>query len=237
MNLPRSQKAGWYAATPVASVAVLRGELPPAIALPAPDQAGGRPLMAVLRERQSIREFSPQSLAPAALSNLLWAAYGVNRPATGHRTAPSTMNMQEIALYVALEGGLYRYEAKPHELVPILAADVRPKTGGQPALQQAPVVLILVADYDLMSKARPADRDFFAAIDAGFISQNAYLYCASAGLATVVHELNRPPLAAAMHLRPEQRIVIVQAVGYPKAVSAEARAPAGSSRSESRGAK
>ena len=74
----------------------------------------------------------------------------------------------------------------------------------------------LVADFSRMTKAKPADRDFYAAIDAGFISQNVYLYCASAGLATVVHELDRPPLAQAMRLRPEQRIIIAQSIGFPK---------------------
>jgi nitroreductase len=237
MNLRWWHKV-WQCGSVLAACAVaVPAELPPAIALPTPDQAGGRPLMTVLKERQSIREFSARPLAPQVLSDLLWAAFGVNRPTTGHRTAPSTMNMQEIGLYVALESGLYRYEAPPHVLTPILAVDLRPKTGGQAALQLAPVVLILVADYDLMGRAKPADRDFFAAIDAGFISQNAYLYCASAGLATVVHELNRPPLAAAMRLKPEQRIVIVQAVGYPKVAQSGAMTPADGLRSGSRGAK
>lgn len=186
------------------------------IALPAPNQSGGKPLMTALKERQSIREFSPRALAPDVLSDLLWAAFGINRPANDHRTAPSTMNMQEIDLYVARADGLFLYEPKPHQLRPILPADLRPKTGGKPELQAAPVILIFVADQARMAKAKPQDRDFYAAIDAGFISQNAYLFCASAGLGTVVHELDRPKLAAAMQLRPEQRIVITQSVGYPK---------------------
>jgi nitroreductase len=147
---------------------------------------------------------------------LLWAGFGINRPENDHRTAPSTMNMQEIDVYVATAEGLHFYDAKPHQLKPVRAGDLRAKTGGQVALQEAPTVLILVADFSRMTKAKPADRDFYAAIDAGFISQNVYLYCASAGLATVVHELDRPPLAQAMQLRPEQRILIAQSVGYSK---------------------
>ena len=188
----------------------------PAIPLPAPNQTGGKPLMAALKERQSIREFSPQPLPPQALSDLLWAGFGINRPENDHRTAPSTMNMQEVDLYVALADGLYLYEAKSHQLRPVLTGDLHSKTGGKVELQQAPAILILVADFSRMTKAKPQDRDFYAAIDTGFISQNAYLYCASAGLATVVHELDRPPLAEAMKLRPEQKIIIAQSVGYPK---------------------
>ena len=196
-------------------VGVCAAELP-AIPLPAPNQSGGKPLMTALKERQSIREFSPKPLPLQVLSDLLWAGFGINRPADDHRTAPSTMNMQEIDLYVARADGLYLYEAKPHQLQPVLTGDIRAKTGGKAELQQAPVILILVADRGRMEKAKPPDRDFYAAIDAGFIVQNAYLYCASAGLATVVHELERPPLAQAMQLRPDQKIVITQSIGYPK---------------------
>ena len=200
----------------LAGMDIARAAELPAIQLPAPDQSGGKPMMAVLKERRSIREFSTRPLPPQALSDLLWAGFGINRPENDHRTAPSTMNMQEIELYVALMDGLYLYDAKPHQLRPVLGGDLRAKTGGQVALQEAPAVLILVADFSRMTKAKPADRDFYAAIDAGFISQNVYLYCASAGLATVVHELDRPPLAQAMRLRPEQRIIIAQSIGFPK---------------------
>lgn len=172
--------------------------------------------MAVLKERQSIREFHPRPLPLPVLSDLLWAACGINRPAIEHRTAPSTMNMQEIDLYVARADGLFLYEAKAHQLRPVWPGDLRRQTGGKPELQAAPVVLILVADHGRMTKAKPPVRDFYAAIDTGFISQNVYLYCASAGLATVVHELDRAPLTQAMKLRPEQRIIIAQSVGYPK---------------------
>jgi nitroreductase len=188
----------------------------PVIALPTPDQTGGKPVMAALKERQSIREFSMLPLTPQVLSDLLWAGFGVNRPDIDHRTAPSTMNMQEIELYVATAEGLCLYDAKPHQLKPVMNGDLRAKTGGQVALQEAPAVLILVADFSRMTKAKPQDREFYAAIDAGFISQNVYLYCASAGLGTVVHELDRLPLAQAMKLRPEQHIIIAQSVGWPK---------------------
>lgn len=186
------------------------------ISLPPPDQSGGLPLMAALKARQSIREFKARPLSPQELSNVLWAGFGINRPEIDHRTAPSTMNMQEIDLYVATVEGLYVYDARLNLLRPVVAGDLRAKTGGKKELQAAPVILIPVADLGRMGKAKPADRDFYAAIDAGFIVQNVYLYCASAGLATVVHELDRAPLAAAMKLRPDQRIVIAQSIGHRK---------------------
>ncbi len=172
--------------------------------------------MQALRERRTTREIKPDKLPNQVLANLLWAGVGINRPATGQRTAPSAMNSQEVDIYVALAEGLYLYEAKPHQLTPILDQDLRRKTSGQPFATNAPVVLIYVADLPRLTKAKPDRREFYAGIDTGFISQNIYLYCASAGLATVVYDLDRPPLAAAMHLRPDQRIILAQAIGYPR---------------------
>ena len=190
-------------------------ELKP-VPLPAPETEGGKPLMQALKQRRTIRELKPDKLPAQVLANLLWAGFGVNRPDNGHRTAPSAMNSQEVDLYVALPAGLYLYEAKPHQLKPVLGKDLRAKTSRQPFATNAPVVLIFVADLPRLAKAKPERREFYAAIDTGSISQNIYLYCASAGLATVVYDLDRPPLAAAMNLRPEQQVILAQAVGYPK---------------------
>ncbi len=186
------------------------------VLLPKPRMEGGKPLFQALKERKSIREFKPDALPLPVLSDLLWAAFGINRPENDHRTAPSTMNMQGIDLYVARTDGVYLYEAKPHRLRLVLAEDLRAKTTGQAELKVAPVAVILVADHARMAKAKPEQREKYAFIDAGFISQNIYLFCASEGLATVVHDLDRPPLAQALKLRPDQQIVIAQAVGYPK---------------------
>src|SRR5262249_7322383 len=178
--------------------------------LPQPQTSGGKALMETLKQRRTIREFSSTKLPAQILSDLVWAAFGVNRPEEGRRTAPSAMNSQEVDLYVALEQGLYLYEAKPHRLTPIVAEDLRAKTSGQ-SFSNAPVVLIFVANLARLDKAKPETRLF----DAGCICQNVYLYCASAGLATVVHDLNREPLAGAMKLGPNQKIVFAQAVGWP----------------------
>ena len=177
----------------------------------------GRPLMHVLKERKSSRAFSSRKLPRRVLSNLLWAANGINRPASGGRTAPSAINQQEIDIYVATADGLYLFDAKGRQLWPVLKQDIRAMTGQQAYIQDAPVNLIFVADFNRMTRTPAEERDLYAAADTGFISQNIYLYCASEGLATVVRGgIDRTGLAIIMKLRPEQRIVLAQSVGYPK---------------------
>jgi nitroreductase len=177
----------------------------------------GRPLMHVLRERKSARAFNPKKLPNRVLSNLLWAANGINRPGSGGRTAPSAMNQQEIDIYVATAEGVYLYDVQVRRLLPVLKEDIRGRTGQQAYVGEAPVNLIYVADYAKMARTRAEDRDFYAAADAGFISQNVYLYCASEGLATVVRgSIDRNALAGIMKLRPDQKIILAQSVGYPR---------------------
>ena len=187
-----------------------------AVSLPAPDRAGGKPLMQALQDRRSLRDFSPGPLTPRQLSDLLWAAFGINRPENDHRTAPSAKNAQEMDLYVAMADGLFRYDAKPHRLVRVSGDDVRRLTSGQDFAKVAPVALIYVADFTRFKDTTEADALLYAAFDAGCISENVYLYCASAGLATVVHDLDRRPLAAQMELGEGQHIIMAQAVGAPK---------------------
>jgi nitroreductase len=194
----------------------LAQELKP-IQLPPPQTEGGRPLMQVLRDRASSREFRAEKLPLQVLSNMLWAAFGINRPASGGRTAPSASNSQETDIYVAMAEGLFLYEVKAHVLKLVLGDDIRAVTGSQPFVKDAPVNLIYVADLAKMTRAAPGDKDFYAATHAGFISQNVYLFCASEGLATVVRaSIDRPALAKAMRLRPAQKITLAQTVGYPK---------------------
>jgi SagB-type dehydrogenase family enzyme len=210
-----------YLATMTAALCVLAGaslaqELKP-IALPLPQKEGGKPLMQALNERKTGREFSTEKLPPQVLSNLLWAANGINRADSGKRTAPSAVNWQEVDIYVALQEGLYLYDAKAHALKPILAEDIRAKTGSQPFVKDAPVNLVYVADYSRIAPAKESDKEIYSAADTGFIAQNVYLFCASEGLATVVRGLvDKPALAKVMNLRPDQHITLTQTVGYPK---------------------
>jgi SagB-type dehydrogenase family enzyme len=186
------------------------------IKLPQADMQGGKPLMQALKERISSREFSSQQLSLQVISDMLWAASGINRP-DAHRTAPSAMNMQEIDIYVAKADGLYLYDIKAHTLILVIPEDIRALTGAQPFVKDAPVNLIYVADLSKMSRLKTKDADFYAAADTGFISQNVYLYCASFGLVTVVRgSIDKPALAKAMKIRPNQKIIFAQTVGYPK---------------------
>jgi nitroreductase len=187
------------------------------VVLPAPQPGGGRPLFETLAARRSERAFSPEPLPPAVLGNLLWAAFGINRPDSGRRTAPSCRNWQEIDLYAATRDGLFLYDAKRHALSRVLDTDVRGLCGRQDFVRDAPLNLVYVADRARMAAQSEEDLVFFAGTDTGLISQNVYLFCASEGLATVVRALiDKPALAAAMKLRPEQRITLAQTVGYPR---------------------
>jgi nitroreductase len=186
------------------------------IRLPKPQTDIGRPLMQVLKDRSSARTFGPGKLPEQVMSNLLWAAFGVNRPDSGKRTAPSALNWQETDIYVATADGLYVYDAKQHQLNPVLRDDVRAQTGTQPFVKDAPLDLVYVADLAKTGSASQ-DRDMYVAADVGFIAENVYLFCASEGLVAVVRgSIDRPALAKTMQLRPNQRIILGQTVGYPK---------------------
>ena len=187
------------------------------IDLPPPRTDAGIPLMKALSLRKTSRSFSEKELPPQVLSDLLWAAFGVNRKGSGKRTAPSAVNWQEIDIYAATKDGLFLYEADSHRLKPVFGEDIRKITGLQDFTQQAPVNLIYVADFSRMKGADPEKKVFYSAADTGFISQNVYLFCASEGLATVVLGLvDKPALGEKMGLRGDQKVILTQPVGYPE---------------------
>jgi len=188
-----------------------------AIVLPPPQTTGTVSLLQALRARRSTREFSSRPLPLDVLSTLLWSAFGVNRPDSGGRTAPSAHNWQEIEVFAALPDGAYRYDAREHALHLVAAGDLRAATGLQDFVGTAPLNLVYAADFGKMGDASAEDRTFYASADAGFVAQNVYLYCAAAGLACVVRGLvDRRKLAPALQLRTDQRIVLAQTVGYAK---------------------
>jgi SagB-type dehydrogenase family enzyme len=187
------------------------------IQLPAPQTDGGKPLMQALKDRSSGREFSAEKLPIQVLSDLLWAACGINRADSGKRTAPSAKNFQEIDVYVATIDGLYRYDAKKNFLELILAEDIRAYTGKQDFAASAPLNLVYVADFSKVAGDTELDKMMYAGADTGFISQNVYLFCASQGLSTVVRGyVDKPALEKKMGLKPNQKVILAQTVGYPK---------------------
>jgi hypothetical protein len=198
------------------------------IILPKPQKDGGKSVLAALWERQTNRNITEQKLPLQTLSNLLWAAWGVNRLTGPHgqigRTAASASNSQEIDLYVAMAEGIYLYEAVPHRLAPVVAGDHRAKASRRSgAGAKAPVSLIFVADIAKYGKARlqePGLRDTdiqksYYNVATGLIAGNVYLFAASQGLAAWFHNCNKTALAEVLKLRPEQRVLYAQTVGYP----------------------
>lgn len=199
-------------------VSFISAQEPKPIQLPKPQTEIGKPLMQALKLRASSRSFDVKPLSRQELSNLIWAAAGINRPESGKRTVPSARNWQEIDVYIALADGVYLYDAKTHSLNPVAAGDFRALCGVQDFVKSAPLNLIYVSDYArIKSNDNDGTKTIFTSADAGFMAQNVYLYCASQGLAVVVRGLiPKEKLAEALKLKPEQKILLSQTVGYPK---------------------
>jgi hypothetical protein len=205
------------------------GDLQP-IELMKPQISGGKTVLEALKERKTNRNISPEKLPPQMLSNLLWAAWGVNRESGPFgqigRTAASASNSQEIDLYVVLPEGTYLYDAAPHRLVPVVAGDLRGKVnahGRGGAMTKAPVILVYVVDIAKYAKSRlqePGLKDSeiqksYYNVATGLIAGNVYLFAASQGLAAWFHNCNKPSLAAEFKLGQQQRVLYAQTVGFP----------------------
>ena len=186
------------------------------IELPAPQKSGGMPLMEALAKRSTARSFDSRELSPQQLSSLLWASFGINRP-DGKRTAPSANNKQATDIYVLLKQGAFVYDPKLNQLTSIMAEDLRKLGGTQSFVTNAPVTLVFVADLSRMGGGSAEAKLNMANINVGYISQNAYLFCASEGLLTGARaSVDRVGLSARLKLRPDQSIILAQSVGYPK---------------------
>ena len=200
--------------------------LPP-ILLPKPETDGGKSVLAALQARKTVRNLRDQQLPPQVLSNLLWAAFGVNRDQGSFgkpgRTAASASNSQEIDLYVALPEAVYLYEAVPHRLAPVLAGDFRALAGRRGAAA-GPVNIFFVVDvarYDTgggqpdRSIGNPEVQKSYYYVATGLIAANIYLFAAAHDLAAWFHNCNREAAGRQFKLRPEQRVLFAQTVGYP----------------------
>ena len=186
------------------------------IQLAKPQSTSGNVVLNLLEKRVSSREFGPEALPIPVLSNLLWAAFGISRP-DGKRTAPSANNRQEIDIYMAAPDGLYLYDPRGNLLKSVVAEDIRGLTGTQPYVKQAAVNLVYVADTSKLGEAPQEQRMLMLGANTGVIAENVYLFCAAEGLATVLRAMiDKPALAKAMKLRPDQMIIMSQSVGYPK---------------------
>lgn len=185
------------------------------VKLPEPQTTGGMPLMDALANRKTSRSFSQSEIELQKLSNLLWAANGINRSDKNLRTAPSAVNWQEIEIYVSLKTGVYLYNAQSNTLELFMALDIREATGRQPFVKDAPVNLIYVADFTKMGDRAEDVKHWYSAADAAFIAQNVYLFCASENLATVVRgAVDKAELKKTMNLPEHKHVVLCQSVGY-----------------------
>ena len=197
------------------------------ITLPKPQKDGGKSVLAALQKRRTNRNISPQKLPSQMLSNLLWAAFGVNRDSGSFgkpgRTAASASNSQEIDLYVALPEGVYLYEAIPHRLTPVVSGDLRARAGRHGAAT-APVNIFYVVDrsrYDTgpgqpdRNIGDPEVQKSYYYVGTGLIASNVYLFAASQGLAAWFHNCNKSNIAKELKLRPQQSVLFAQTVGYP----------------------
>ncbi len=191
-------------------------ELQPIKLLP-PQTGNGKSLMKALEERCTTREFSDRAMSLQDISNVLWAANGINRVKEMKHTAPTAVNWQEIDIYTVLGKGIYIYNPHDSTLYPVLKGDFREQAGTQDYVKSAPLNLIYVADYAKMKNAEEAKKESYAAADAAFIAENVYLFCAAFDMGSVVRaSVDREKLAATMKLRPEQKIVFGQTLGYLK---------------------
>lgn len=176
-----------------------------------PQKTGGLPLMESLAKRETNRNFSQDTLTNQQLSNLLWAAVGINRP-NGKRTAPTARNAQEIDLYVFMEKGVYYYDPQLHVLKQLIVGDKRALALKQEGFTDCPIVLLFVANYDKMNKFAEADLEFYGAVDAGYVSQNVYLFCASEGLVScAIGMINRPQIKELLQIN--GKAILAQIVG------------------------
>jgi nitroreductase len=188
--------------------------------LPTPRLQGGLTLEAALKKRHSTREFLPEALTVEQVSAVLWAGFGVNRPGSWGRTAPSAYDSKEIVVYAVLADGAWRYDAREHRLLRMRSGDLRALTGTQEFAASAPLNLVYVIESDRLQQAPELDAEeqgLLAGADVGCIVENIYLYCTGAGLATVVRgQIDRPALSAALGLRPNQRVALAQSVGLAR---------------------
>jgi SagB-type dehydrogenase family enzyme len=186
------------------------------VVLPVPRLDRSASLVDALARRRSVRELARRELDHPTLAGVLWAACGVNRPESGHRTAPSARNWQEIDVYVVTAEGIHVYDAARQLLRRIASGDHRAATGLQDFVARAPVNLVYVADLARMTDTSAENRELYAAVDTGVIAQNVYLHCAAMGLGCVLRGLvDREALARVLKLAPAQRVIAAQSVGYP----------------------
>lgn len=187
------------------------------IKLPEANKTGGKPLMQALNERQSSRDFIDKELSMQQISDLLWAAYGINRSDLGKHTVPTSRNIQDMEVYIATKDGAFLYIPKEHSIQKVISTDIREKTGKQDFVKVAAVNLIYVSDFSKAGNGTDEIKTMTAATHCGFIGQNVYLYCASEGLISVFRAyIDNADIAKSLNLPDNKHVIYCQTVGYSK---------------------
>lgn len=186
------------------------------IDLPLPDFGMEAPLNKVFNGRRTVRDFSEEDLSPEMISSLLWSAYGINRKDAMKRVVPSAVNVQEFDIYLFTREGIFLYNAEKNSIELVTNGDHRAEISSQKHFAVAPVAVVMVANYDRMKAFKSeADRDFYAAVDAGYVSQNIYLFCASADLGTVAcGGINRDTIHKLLKIT-NGKAILAHPVGMP----------------------
>jgi SagB-type dehydrogenase family enzyme len=198
-------------------VIVINGQELNTVKLNPPDKTRGLTVMQALGNRASVVDFSSEKLKIQDLSDLLWAANGINRPESKKRTAPSAMNAQDVDIYVFIEEGVYLYDAAGHELTPVVSGDHRRLISDrQPNMSKVPVMLLLVSDISRFTIKGDSLKLSWAAMDAGIVSQNIAIFCASAGLVTRPRvSMDQAGLRELLKLKDTQYLLMNNPVSYP----------------------
>lgn len=170
-----------------------------------------------LRSRRSTRAFATRAIDPALMAQVLWAAFGVNRPDSGLHTAPSWHGSADVSVHVATAEGVMSYDPASNSASSAKAEDIRKVLSPEPFVATAPACLIFVSDLDKLEAAKTEeDKRFWATVDAAMAAENVYLFAAAHGLGTcLIGGLDRAAIGHTLGLAPRLYPTFVQPIGWP----------------------
>lgn len=196
------------------------------LALPAPHLTGTYSLEETLQKRRSDRTFSEQPLSIEQVSQLLWAGQGITNPDTGGRTAPSAGALYPIELFLVVlrgtepEPGIYHYNPNNHQLLALNPGNFRDEVYElafeQGTAHQAPAVLFISVNPQLLEEKYGNRAESYALIEAGHVAQNILLQATAMDLHIVSIGAISTSIGRQMFQLGDQEIPLyLLPVGYP----------------------
>jgi SagB-type dehydrogenase family enzyme len=159
------------------------------IKLPEPGLKGKISLESAIYKRRSVRSYANKDLTLNQISQLLWAAQGITDKQNGFRSAPSAGALYPITIYVVKKDGLFEYIPQTHSVRMIVSNDLRNNLFsaalGQGTISEAPIDIVITADYRITESKYGSRADRYVALEAGHIAQNVLLQATALGLAGV----------------------------------------------------